>query len=316
MQLPERRVLLGIGFFLGIAILLLTYFVFKLQGITLKPCTPYRLLFEDITGIPERSEVRTRGVVVGRVQGFRLLTDSVEVRICLTAPVALHEDAVAVVRPKSLLGERFVDLRPGATGAILPPDTLIRNTLNPVRVEDLGELLSPFLKGESFTALAQGLQSLAAVFARNPTELTETLEALGLALRAFGELARENREELHTLLKNLARFSAVLGESNLSPQELHQLLRLFRESLESLNRLLAQLERLSQESPELARDLRDSLKFLREALVRVKGLDPDRFLLVLKKIIQEEGITVNIFGYSEERLKEQLRSYPRAPTAP
>jgi phospholipid/cholesterol/gamma-HCH transport system substrate-binding protein len=318
-EFPERRVLIGIGVFLLTGILLLTYFIFKIQGMSLKSCTPYRLYFSDITGIPERSEVRTRGVVVGRVEGFRLLTDQVEVRICLTEHVPLHTDAMAVVRPKSLLGERFVDLRPGTADTFLPPGSAIVNTLNPVRVEDLGELLSPFLKGETFSALGESLRILGELFARNPTEMEETLRAVQKTLKVFADLLGENRQEIHTLLTHLSRLTQSLAGGQLSPEEISQILRLVKENLADLSQILKDLRSLSQTHPQLVQDLTVSLSLLRRALERVAEADPDRFLLLVKRIIQEEGITVRLFGTSEEELKRQIERYkdhPRPSTAP
>lgn len=318
MEFPERQTLIGIGVFLLTGILLLTYFIFKIQGLSLKPCTPYRLYFSDITGIPERSEVRTRGVVVGRVEGFHLITDQVEVRICLNERVSLHTDAMAVVRPKSLLGERFVDLRPGTADTLLPPGSAIVNTLNPVRVEDLGELLSPFLKGETFSALGESLRILGELFARNPTEMEETLRAVQKTLKVFADLLGENRQEIRALLIHLSRLTQTLAEGQLSPEEISQILRLVRENLVDLSQILKDLRALSQTHPQLVQDLTVSLSLLRKALERVAQADPDRFLLLVKRIIQEEGITVNLIGYSEEELKRQIEKYrkdrPRSST--
>lgn len=314
MQLPDRRILVGMGIFLLLGILLLTYFVFKIEGMSLKRCTPYRLYFSDITGIPERSEVRVRGVVVGRVQGFHLSGDQVEVRICLTEPVIVRQEAMAVVRPKSLLGERFVDLRPGTTGPVLPPDSIIVETLNPVRVEDLGEILYPLIKGINFSDLGKSLRVMADFFAKHPTQLAETFAAAQRTLVVLEQLLAENRTEIHTLIASLARFSHLLSESKLSPEEVTNLLKLLHQSLSELTRFLNELKGLSQENPQLVHDLIASLSLLRKTLERLSQLDPHHFLLVLKKIIQEEGITVNIFGYSEEQLKNQLKGYGVKPS--
>jgi phospholipid/cholesterol/gamma-HCH transport system substrate-binding protein len=57
----------------------------------------------------------------------------------------LQEDASAAVKTKGLIGEKFIEITPGASDKIVPPGGRIRETLPPV---DFEELISKYVFGK------------------------------------------------------------------------------------------------------------------------------------------------------------------------
>lgn len=75
--------------------------------------TEMRLDFVDAAGLTTKNEVSYRGLEIGEVGSVRAVPGGVEVDLLLdrTAP-PVPASAVAVVAPRSAIGEVYVDLRP------------------------------------------------------------------------------------------------------------------------------------------------------------------------------------------------------------
>ncbi len=68
---------------------------------------------EGLNLVPRSSEVRVRGLPVGRVETVELRNGKTVATLRLDSGVELRADATATTRLKSLLGEKYVDLSPG-----------------------------------------------------------------------------------------------------------------------------------------------------------------------------------------------------------
>jgi virulence factor Mce-like protein len=103
------------------------------------PDNSYQLsgYFQDADGLPTAADVRVAGLVVGKVTGIgsdasHPGTTKVSMEIT-DSKVSVHTNAFAKVRPKTLLGEKYVDLDPG-TGDhdVLPTGSELTNTATTV----------------------------------------------------------------------------------------------------------------------------------------------------------------------------------------
>jgi len=216
-------------------------------GRLLPPAAPYQLRVpvENAAGLSPGSDVMIAGAAAGRVQDIALGPDSAVVTVSVNpedAPV--HPDAAVAVRPKSLLGERYLALDPGRaagalpSGAALPPTAVVRSTDledvigtfdQPTRdklqtlVVELGGGVAG--RGQELNAgLAAGRQDLdslrgiASTLASRDAELRDVIANLDSVTQ---ELARSDRTQqlgvlvlnLEALLHNLADQEAQLRQA-------------------------------------------------------------------------------------------------------
>jgi phospholipid/cholesterol/gamma-HCH transport system substrate-binding protein len=73
--------------------------------------------FDDVAGLKEKSDVRMAGVLVGKVAKIRLVGGKALVDIELTRDVELRNGASASIQSLGMLGDKYVELIPGAVGA-------------------------------------------------------------------------------------------------------------------------------------------------------------------------------------------------------
>lgn len=95
--------------------------------------------FDNITGISVGSDVRIGGIKVGVVTGLDLDEQTYQARANLNVrhSTKLPEDSTAAVVSSGLLGDKFVQLSPGAMDEMLADGGVIEFTQSSVSLEEL-----------------------------------------------------------------------------------------------------------------------------------------------------------------------------------
>ncbi|MBF0098078.1 MAG: outer membrane lipid asymmetry maintenance protein MlaD [Magnetococcales bacterium] len=107
---------------------------------------PIHARFSSIAGLKTGASVEIAGVEVGRVDDISLNTSDFEahVRMKIKAHVPIQEDAIASVRTKGLIGDRYIVISPGGSKNLLKADETIVRTEPAINFE---ELISQFIHG-------------------------------------------------------------------------------------------------------------------------------------------------------------------------
>ncbi len=172
--------------------------------------------FTSANGLVPQAEVRVSGVHVGTVTEINDSTDGgALVRMALQPGIQLRQDTRAVIRPKTLLGEKFVELvrRQGSSQAYLRNGALIpkAQTGQAVEIDDiLNAMDAPTRKAmsESFRQLGIALdgrqQDIGA--ALPPLDSTVT------NLRPLARVGESRQKELDRILTNLNTIMQALAD--------------------------------------------------------------------------------------------------------
>lgn len=104
-----------------------------------------RIPTQDASGITTGSDVTVAGVTAGTVRGVTLTPGGQAlVTVAMNPAFApVHANCTVDIRPKSLLGEMYVDINPGSSGAVLPSGATLRG-LQVNRSTDLQQVLNVF----------------------------------------------------------------------------------------------------------------------------------------------------------------------------
>jgi phospholipid/cholesterol/gamma-HCH transport system substrate-binding protein len=93
--------------------------------------------------------VEIAGVKIGRVEAMGLADDR-PAPTTTSGRVKLQEDAIASVRARGLIGDKFVLITPGASDRIIPPGGRLRETESPPDIADLiGKIVGGVLTSKS-----------------------------------------------------------------------------------------------------------------------------------------------------------------------
>lgn len=145
--------------------------------------------FEQVGDLVEAANVQSSDVVIGTVSKIELKGWEAAVTMCLDGDEQVPADVVARVRTTSLLGEKFVDLRPRTEGPPYLEDGAV------LGVEDTGKA----------TELEDVFAELATILGAG------NLEDLNRFTASQAEILRDNAGELRTVLAELHEFTDTLA---------------------------------------------------------------------------------------------------------
>jgi phospholipid/cholesterol/gamma-HCH transport system substrate-binding protein len=214
------------------------------------------------------SQVKARGVVVGDVRAVHAAQDGATVELAMK-PEALEripKDVTALLIPKTLFGERYVQLSipddssadPIAAGDVIRQD----RSRNAIELERVFDDLMPVLKAVQPEKLATTLTAIA-------TALEGRGEQLGRAMTSTAAYLEEFNPNLPTLtddLRDLAEVSELYGD--IAPDLLDSL----TDSSVTLNTVAVKRVQLTDLYAQVTRSSQDVTLFLRnnsENLIRL-----------------------------------------------
>lgn len=160
------------------------------------------------------SEVKARGVVVGEVRGIRGTGDGAEIDLALEPDkiARLPKNVSALLVPKTLFGERYVQLSIPDTGrqAPLAPGDVIGQdrSANAIELERVFDNLLPVLKAVQPQKLATTLTAVATALENRGTQIGGTLGTAADYLEKF----TPNLPLLNANIRDLAKVSDLYGD--------------------------------------------------------------------------------------------------------
>jgi len=138
---------LAAGFFLLIGILSLTYISVKLGRLEVLGASGYSLYaeFEKAGGIKSGAVVEIAGVKVGQIKNIRLVDYQALIEFTVNEDIEIQEDAIASIKTKGLIGEKYLQITPGGSEKILTHGAKIRETESAIDIE---EIISKYVFGK------------------------------------------------------------------------------------------------------------------------------------------------------------------------
>ncbi len=137
---------LAVGIFMIAGMICLAYLTIKLGQLEVLGDKGYEIqaVFSSSGGLKTGSSVVIAGVEVGRVK--KVILDDYQARVTMSVPleVKIQEDAIASIKTKGLIGEKYVEISPGGLDENLEPGGVIRDTQPPIDIE---QLISKYIFG-------------------------------------------------------------------------------------------------------------------------------------------------------------------------
>jgi phospholipid/cholesterol/gamma-HCH transport system substrate-binding protein len=136
-----------VGLFMIAGIVCLGYLSVKIARLEILGMRGYevRAIFSNSGALKTGSSVAIAGVEVGRIKSITLHDYQAEVVMNIRNDVKLQEDAIAAIKTKGLIGEKYIEITPGASEKIIHAGGKIRETLPPV---DFEQLISQYVFGK------------------------------------------------------------------------------------------------------------------------------------------------------------------------
>ena len=136
-----------VGLFVVVGVASLAYLAIKLGKLEVIGSRGYTVVaeFDSVAGLKHGAVVEIGGVEVGRVRDITLKNYRAVVAMSIDPGVKLQDDAIMSIRTKGLIGEKYVRISPGASDKLVQPGGKIRDTEDPV---DMEQLISNYIFGK------------------------------------------------------------------------------------------------------------------------------------------------------------------------
>jgi len=136
-----------VGIFVIAGIICLGYLSVRIAKMDVFSENGYELyaVFSDIGGLKEGSSVLIAGMEVGKVKSITMDDYEAKVLLSMTNDIKIQEDAIASIKTRGLIGEKYLAITPGGSDVLLSPGERIRDTMPALDVE---ELISNFAFGK------------------------------------------------------------------------------------------------------------------------------------------------------------------------
>jgi phospholipid/cholesterol/gamma-HCH transport system substrate-binding protein len=268
---------------------------FNLQKLPWLRGTTYHAELKDASGLRTGSEVQVAGIRVGRVNKLRIGPEKVIADFDVSG-ATLGRSTRASVEVKSLLGEKFLNIKPEGGGEMPAGATIPikRTDVTFDIVSTLGELTTQ-TEQTNKANLTKALDSLAEVVDSAAPEVRSSFTGLS---RLSTTIASRD-QEIEQLLQRSSNVTKLLDErkgdlvtlmkqANLIFQELQQRKQTIHELLVNANRLAVELEGVVQDN---RKQLRPTLDKLEDVLTFLHARENQ-----IETLIHNYGPYVSILG--------------------
>lgn len=136
-----------VGVFVLVGVAALTYLAVKLGKLEMIGGGNHLEIhaeFDSVAGLKDGATVEIAGVQVGQVKAIGLNGERARVSFSLRPDVTLYGDAIASIKTRGLIGDKYVSLSPGGALEVLPPGGKIRETESGI---DFEKAISEFIHG-------------------------------------------------------------------------------------------------------------------------------------------------------------------------
>lgn len=264
------------------------------------------IIMEDASGLAVDNAVKIAGVDVGRIDSIGVDFDKARVGITVDKSAALRADAVPMVRAKSLLGEKFLELKPVSREAPLVKDgDTLTATVTPVEPDQIFNTVGGFMGAISPEDVRTVFEQLQSLLTGNREHINRIIANTDELLQAGVDARREHGADLVALLKDLrgtmASVNQTIGTLETNKEDVKSLLVNLRHLTAEMDRklpgLLDRADRLSAKAEPMADDMAVVLGQLKATLDRMGPLLEKANVITeedIHRILREQGIKIHI----------------------
>ncbi len=138
---------LSVGVFVLLGLAAMAYISIRLGQIPLGggKSNQVTAIFSTAGGLQRGADVAIAGVQVGRVEKIILEDYEAVVTLSVDSTIELQDDAIASIKTRGLIGEKYIRITPGGSDRLIPDGGRIREVETPLDFEDV---IGQFIQGK------------------------------------------------------------------------------------------------------------------------------------------------------------------------
>jgi phospholipid/cholesterol/gamma-HCH transport system substrate-binding protein len=207
----------------------------------------YTVYFTEVGGLGEGDPVTVSGLEMGKVELIELEARGVRADLLIEEAAVLREDLSVEIRSIGLMGEKYIYISPGTSGAVIPPGTVIDGDYKadiPEIVAGMGDIMDDMkAASQSLRRIVQGMEG--------ESTLGESLAKLNEVSDEILMVLKENRTDIRSTTKNLKSVSQDLSEVVGGKKED------MKKSIDAFSRAAGRLDTLTVSLKDLVRSVEE-----------------------------------------------------------
>jgi phospholipid/cholesterol/gamma-HCH transport system substrate-binding protein len=235
-----------VGILVLVGIILLLFMSFRVSRLERLKGEVYTALFPSVSGLVINANVEVAGVPVGRVEKISLEKGMAKVWMKI-GQAQLHSDAEAAVKTHGMLGDKYVEVKPGSLDyPLLPPGAEISKVRS---VPDIDELLT------SLDSAARGMADLgkslheAVGGEEGQNKIQEIVANLQEASAGLKEMVQDNKGKVNDIVANLDDITTKVKAGEGSLGKLVNDEKLYDEAEKTLRKMQKAAEGIQEQTP-------------------------------------------------------------------
>ena len=187
-----------------------------------KKSYPIVASIKDGSGLKDKAKVKLKGVNIGYVQEVLLKDNNVMAHLMIDQGVKIPNDSTLVISQDSLLGGKFLDIKPGNSSEFLEINSLL------TKEEKISSI------GDASTAADKAFQEVALLVkdvrdilnAGGKEDIQSTLANLNEFSKLLASISKEDNQTIHSILANtdetIKKFALMSDDISVTANEFSQ----------------------------------------------------------------------------------------------
>ncbi len=173
----------------------------------------------DGSGLKDKAKVKLKGVDIGYVEKVTLLDNDVVTKLMIDEGVKIPLDSIIVISQDSLLGGKFLDIKPGISTETLKPNALLAKEEKVSSIADASTAAD-----EAFQEIKFLVHDIRDIFnSGGKSDIQDTLANLREFSELLASISKEDNQTIHEILTNtnntINKFANMSDEISITSQE-------------------------------------------------------------------------------------------------
>lgn len=192
---------------------------------------PITAKINDGSGLKDKAKVKLKGVDIGYVEQVTLKNNDVVTHLIIDEGVQIPNDSIIMISQDSLLGGKFLDIRPGSSSQMLQANALLS-------------------KEEKISSISDA-----------STAADEAFQEIGLLVKDLREIVNDGgKDDIKSTLSNLREFSELLASiSTEDNQTIHEILTNTNTTINKFASMSDEISLTSQEFKKAGKEINKDL---------------------------------------------------------
>jgi len=202
---------------------------------------PISAKINDGSGLKDKAKVKLKGVNIGYVEKVTLLNNDVVTELIIDEGVKIPSDSIIIISQDSLLGGKFLDIKPGTSTESLMPNALLAKEEKVSSIADASTAAD-----EAFQEIKFLVHDLRDIFNNGgKSDIQDTLSNLREFSKLLASISTEDNQTIHEILTNannsLANANNTIDKFALMSDEITKTSKEFSKVGKGINKDLPQI---------------------------------------------------------------------------